>query len=83
MEPLDIKFPDLLKFSIMILPKKQKGKKKILGVSETYSSKYFSSYVKSEIGHQILRKVDVNSNKNKSCVFKRFNRLHVIFSKII
>ena len=41
-----------------------------------HHSKHFSGYIKTEIGHQMIRKVIVN------CKFKRFNRLRVIISQI-
>ena len=49
--------------------------KKIYFTSD-HNSKYFSEYIKTEIGHQMIRKVIVN------CKFKRFNRLSVIISQI-
>ena len=49
--------------------------KKIYFTSD-HNSKYFSEYIKIEIGHQMIRKVIVN------CKFKRFNRLSVIISQI-
>ena len=41
-----------------------------------HNSKYFSGYIKTEIGHQMIEKVVGN------CKFKRFNRLRVIISQI-
>ena len=49
--------------------------KKIYFTSD-HNSKYFSEYIKIEIGRQMIRKVIVN------CKFKRFNRLSVIISQI-
>ena len=45
-----------------------------------YTTTHFNFYIKDEIGKQILKRNILNGETGSSWIFKRFNRLQVIFT---
>ena len=49
-------------------------------LTNVYTATHFNFYIKDEIGKQILKRNILNGETGSSWIFKRFNRLQVIFT---
>ena len=49
-------------------------------LTNVYTATHFNFYIRDEIGKQILKRIILNGEAGSSWIFKRFNRLQVIFT---
>ena len=49
-------------------------------LTNVYTATHFNFYLRDEIGKQILKRIILNGETGSSWIFKRFNRLQVIFT---
>ena len=48
--------------------------------TNVYTATHFNSFIRGEIGYEILKRIIVNGETGNSWIFKRFNRLQITFS---
>ena len=49
-------------------------------LTNVYNATHFNSYVRDEISKQILKRIILNGKAGSSWIFKKFNRLQIIFT---
>ena len=61
-------------------PSEVDSKSMRMWLTNVYTPSHFNLYVRDEIGKQILKRIILNGTTGSSWIFKRFNRLQIIFT---